>query len=74
MSYPTTPYASSTFYCEWKGQYGGFMNVSFQFNLNCSLFEGADEDTGKWRLDSSVTGWIAYWDGGSGVRPWFVVR
>ena len=72
MSYPATPYASSTLYCEWTGQYGGFMNVSFHFNLNCSLFEGADEDVGKWRLDSSVTDWSAYWDWGSAVGGGFI--
>ena len=50
MSYPATPYASSTLYCEWQGQYGGFMNVSFHFNLGCDLFEGSGSDAGKWRL------------------------
>lgn len=65
MSYPTTPYASSTLYCEWQGLYGDYMNVSFHFNLGCGLFEGSGSDEGKWRLDSSVTDWSAYWDWGS---------
>lgn len=72
MSYPATPYASSTLYCEWQGQYGGFMNVSFHFNLGCDLFEESDSDTGKWRLDSSVTDWSAYWDWGSAVGGGFI--
>ena len=72
MSYPATPYTSSTLYCDWTGQYGGFMNASFHFNLDCSLFEGADEDVGKWRLDSSVTDWGAYWDWGSAVGGGFI--
>lgn len=72
MSYPATPYASSTLYCEWQGQYGGFMNVSFHFNLGCDLFEGSGSDAGKWRLDSSVTDWSAYWDWGSEVGGGFI--
>ena len=72
MSYPTTPYASSTLYCEWQGLYGGFMNVSFHFNLGCDLFEGSGSDAGKWRLDSSVTDWSAYWDWGSSVGGGFI--
>lgn len=72
MSYPTTPYASSTLYCDWTGQYGGFMNVSFHFNLVCNLFEGSGPDAGKWRLDSSVTNWTPYWDWGSAVGGGFI--
>lgn len=72
MSYPATPYASSTLYCDWQGQYGGFMNVSFHFNLSCDLFKGSGPDAGKWRLDSSVTNWYAYWDWGSAVGGGFI--
>lgn len=72
MSYYTTPYASSTLFCEWKGLYGGFMNVTFHFNLGCDLFEGSGSDEGKWRLDSSVTDWSAYWDWGSEVGGGFI--
>lgn len=72
MSYSATPYDSSTLYCDWQGQYGGFMNVSFHFNLGCSLFKGSGSDAGKWRLDSSVTNWSAYWDWGSTVGGGFI--